>query len=349
MQWIVQIVILVSLALAGLGARADEQSERQIVRQAVHDIWVIRGWDRLADLNRQLDSSGATTGSGLPKILLFEIALSEEFDRASQMGESALVSLEEQTLLWQQHTSSAFAVILHSKALSAHATFYRGKDWASTVRPEAWEPYRRLETAAANFLLDHKQQGQLDAGWYEAAIRAGMRLGWDRSRVLALAAEGIERFPNDQRIHRSMIDYLSPKWRGDAIQQDEYIKRVSGQIRDNSGNELYARLYINVASSYSEENLFDESLVEWPRMRDGLMQIVRNYPTSFNRNMFAYYACVADDKRTTQVLLAEIGDDVVVDRWGRRGMQAYYACKEWSAVPNALGTLETDHPTQFDS
>jgi hypothetical protein len=334
MRKIVRPAAVAALAIWCVVARGDELAERALVTRAVHEAWSERAWGRLDDMSRSF-ANGATTGSGLPKIVLFEGALSEEFDKAAQLGgEPALTSLEEQTLLWeQQHRASAFGVLLHAEALSTHAFFFRGDGWASTVPPEAWAPFKRYEAAAASFLLEHKKAGAHDAGWYAAVIEAAKCLDWDRGRVFSIAAEGAKRYRGDQRIHRAVIDYLSPKWHGDAAQLDDYINRVSNEQGGEPGLELYARLYINVATAYYEENLFEESQVDWPRMRDGLAQIVKEYPTPFNRNMFAHYACAAKDKRTLQALLRAIGDEVVVSRWGRGGMRSFLACKNWSTSP----------------
>jgi hypothetical protein len=91
------------------------------------------------------------------------------------------------------------------------------------------------------------------------------------------------------------------------------------------GTELYARLYSGAGEEQYHRRLYTESLVDWSLMKMGLQAWLDHFPTSWNKNIFAYHACIAGDREAAGPLFASIADAPEWEIW----------------QPNAQVTFET--------
>ena len=327
------IAVLVLLLLTGRTALAvppDEQSERKAIAQAVTKSFEEGRFDELEALSNSFSKDAARTSSGVPKIVLFMVALSNQL---RQSREADFVRNEQMTEAWfKRYPASPLAVALHADALLSHGYFFRGEGPASSVPPHAWAPFTKYANAAIQFLMDNQAIGKRDAIWYCTLINAARASGWTRSRAMAIADEGVAAFPGDERIYRTVVEYLLPKWGGSAAELDRFID-ASTQKLPGTGSQLYARLYINASTAQYERRLFEESQVNWSRMRQGLEDIIVAYPVPWNLNMFAYYACVARDKPKLRELLNTMGNQVVLGRWEPDAARTFEICRNWALAP----------------
>lgn len=83
---------------------------------------------------------------------------------------------------------------------------------------------------------------------------------------------------------------------------DEAVERTYKE----SGMELYARIYWQFASFYPDSNIFFDSYADWPKMKQGIKDLLKRYPDPWNINHFAYFSCKAADKEMTKQLISEI-------------------------------------------
>lgn len=70
-------------------------------------------------------------------------------------------------------------------------------------------------------------------------------------------------------------------------------------------------------------------------MREGLEQTLAAYPTPRNRNRLACYACLAQDRPTTQRALALVGDEPQTSYWGDNPTTTFESCRRWAKEGDA--------------
>jgi hypothetical protein len=324
------------LAFAGAGAlvQASELSERKtIADEAKQAMWqgdfetLNRLWVKYSDPKEK-------TASGSPKMRFFEAGIDEVLDRKG-VGEDYRKEGDAVTRRWlEEHPNAALAHILRAKGLIAYAWYFRGGAWAYQVKPEAWPKFEAKVQEAAEVLAKSAGVAGGDAGWYEALLEVGRALGWSTDVLGRFTDEGLKQHPEDMRIYTQSMVYLRPRWGGSVQAIDAFIKRAAQVVPEGQGVELYARLYDSYGGWEDEGRVYplysDKTLVDWPTMKKGLGEWTQRYPTSWNRNVAAFQACMAKDKEMAADLMREMvpGEDMAV--WDRPGSNAFEGCKKWA-------------------
>lgn len=94
---------------------------------------------------------------------------------------------------------------------------------------------------------------------------------------------------------------------------------------------LYARIYWVASQREYEDRLFTESKVNWPTMKRGFEDVLSRYPSPWNLQSFAYFACQANDPVKARELLAQI-QEPIVGAW--RDTANYFRCSFALDEPN---------------
>jgi hypothetical protein len=84
----------------------------------------------------------------------------------------------------------------------------RGGGYASSVRPDAWEPFARYIRLAREHLELHKAVASVDARWYEEMLTVARAEGWDRPQFESLLKEGLDREPYSYQTYFMAMEYL---------------------------------------------------------------------------------------------------------------------------------------------
>jgi hypothetical protein len=66
-----------------------------------------------------------------------------------------------------------------------------------------------------------------------------------------------------------------------------------------------------------------------------MMDVLDRFPDAWNRNNFAYLACLQGDKSTTADLIVGIGGKPMLDVWKAKSI--FEGCRRWSLQPAATG------------
>ncbi len=274
------------------------------------------------------------TQSGAFKIQLFDDGIAAALRgpaNADELHHLASIAL---TKTWiSEYPKAPQAVVLHAQALSALAQYYRGSGYSNAVPPLAWAKFEEFNRQAGKVLTDAESYASLDTSWHATLINVARNLGWPRDVVLRIAADGIKRNPDDFRVYRNTVEYLLPRWYGDAYQLDTFIRVAERSTTERHGSEIYARLYSALAQVEYQHRLYKDSRVEWSKMKRGLEDWTSHFPTPWNYNIYAYHACIAEDKDTTKLLLAKIQDAPMMQMWNPNGRVTYSTCKSWVDEP----------------
>jgi hypothetical protein len=90
---------------------------------------------------------------------------------------------------------------------------------------------------------------------------------------------------------------------------------------------MYARL--NWATM--DFSMFKNGQADWPRMKAGFEQMMKEYPDAWNTNNFAKFACIAKDHETLSALIPKIGDAPIAEAW-EDNVNIYRGCQKWAAA-----------------
>jgi hypothetical protein len=199
---------------------------------------------------------------------------------------------------------SAFAPILAAMQLQAAAWRARGHGYASTVTREGWQLFRERNHDAYRLIRASKQRSAKLPTWYEQAIWIGMDANAPDEELAAIFKEGVERFPGYHPLYFAYARRLSLRWGGTYETADAFIRSQVAAQTNSEGDALYTRLYW-IVDQYNggDRDFFENSQVDWKRMRAGFRLLVHAYPQSdWNRENFAVFACRAGDAATYRSL-----------------------------------------------
>lgn len=121
-----------------------------------------------------------------------------------------------------------------------------------------------------------------------------------------------------------------PKWSGSKKQIETAANYAVKRNTAASGQEMYARVYISIERDmdYRGKKLQQETLMNWPRMKQGLDTIITHYPSGENINRYAYLACQHNDQQQAAKLFTRIANYEKAS-WPL-DKDSYYYCKAFS-------------------
>ena len=323
--------MFVAMACVAHLAHADELEERAAIRDAVTLAWQAGDYDAMERLHtRYSDFLNQRTASGAPKMGLFIDGLTEGRDASEATLQRDIVRTERWT---QLHPDSPLGYVLHAQALMARGYAARGSGYGSTVSPQGWAVFHEYNQRAGQYLRDHQAVASQTTSWHATMINIGRCEGWSPEVMKRLFEEGIAKSPADFRLYLYSEVALLPKWGGDAARLDAFIRNASARAPVAYGMELYARLYSGAGEEQFQRDLFSDSLVDWKMMQVGLRAWVTHFPTAWNKNIFAYHACLAGDKAVAKPLFDEIQGQPEWEIWAPDAQVTFDSCARWVADP----------------
>ncbi len=209
---LLRVVMLVIALMLPCLARADEQGERNDVRQLTLDALQAKDFSALEALHGRFSTDDAYTISGYPKLQIFFESVVELPRGAEEKVASYLDDRDAMTLKWvNKNPESPLAIAFHAKSLLAHGYFFRGYDNGSNVSSSNMAKFKEFAGVAADFLHAHQAIGARDVAWYATTADVARALAWPADALVKVAYEALAKFPNDQSVPRSVIMSLLPK------------------------------------------------------------------------------------------------------------------------------------------
>jgi len=136
------------------------------------------------------------------------------------------------------------------------------------ANPKGQVLFKTYMQKAYQALQAHKPAAAVNPYWYEIMLRVQGELYRPRAELEKTYREGIARYPWYEPIHSAMI--LGLAWN-----EDHSPLAIAGFIEKAAerNNRLYARLWQDWDKAESQHgNLFEDTPVNWPRMRNGLSE-----------------------------------------------------------------------------
>ncbi|HSZ10820.1 MAG TPA: hypothetical protein VK759_01505, partial [Rhizomicrobium sp.] len=201
----------------------------------------------------------------------------------------------------------------------------RGNGYAYTVRAQSWPVFYAHLKIADTILSTNKAKASLDPAWYNMMEEIAVDNG-DPDRAWDYFNDAMKSAKSYPDVYHAIMRGLQPMWGGSYADMEKFAQH-SAMFAGKDGDELYARLYWHISGCSC--NVFPDTLASWQRMKAGFQVIVKKYPTQWNVNGFAYFACKVKDKPTTKQLMQQIAEPVLA-QW--KGDASFYAlCRTWAS------------------
>lgn len=328
-----RLVVAGLLTLAGASAPAQDPAAPKAEPPTVPDLVAAAyrwgDFDELERLYAVYGKAGVRSEqTGTPRIEHFWMGIGKIDDANLTVSEDYFVQLDALTSLWaREHPRSVLAQLLVVSALRGHAAFYRGGGYADTVSPAGWAGFRKYLGLALAQLQRTETLAANDSSWNALMLATGRDLSWSKRDLMAVFEAGFAKNPDHDNLYFFMEDALLPKWGGDLASLDRFIAGVVKKTRDRRGLEMYARLYAGLSYGELHQRLFSNSNASWPSMKVGFEDWLKRYPHADHQNMYAYFACMADDRTVLREQLELIGDKFDPLFWGDNPQRDFEMCR----------------------
>ena len=317
------------MALAVLPANARDQvtpTVPELVETAYR-------WGDFAELERLYAIYGKagvrSELTGTPRVLHFWMGINAINNSKLRVTDEYYQQLDALTRQWaHKYPQSVLAQLLYADTLMTHAFAHRGGGYANTVSSTAWTEFRKYLDLALVQLQKTEALAAKDSTWNKSMLAIGRNLDWDRKDLMAVFEAGIAKNPDDDDLYFVMLETLLPKWSGDLKTIERFIAWADKNTRQKRGLEMYARLYAGMSYSEVYQTLFTSTSASWTSMKIGFEDRLKRYPHTDHRNMYAYFACMANDRPALQEQLDLIGDKFDPIFWGIYPERTFEACKK---------------------
>lgn len=231
---------------------------------------------------------------------------------------------------WQKkYPGSITEPVARAATLVGYAWQARGTGWSSEVSAEGWKSFDPMVQEARTVLETAAKKPRRCPQWDAAMQTVALGQGWKRADYDRLFEEAVAREPTYYDYYLRKGYYLTPRWYGQPGEWERFAEEASQKYDPSEGLTLYVR--IAWFNDMLFGNLFKESRIEWPKMREGFRDIVRRWPDSlWNKNNFCRFACVARDRATATALFDQIGPAFDYDVWHSRSQ--FEAARRWAAT-----------------
>ena len=331
------LLLSASLLLPMQSRAATEMEERAAIRSSTRNAFLKEDFSQLEEVSLNYRSTKSRTPSGIWKLTVFHAGILEAIDERAraQEREAAFRELEGMTTRWaERHPNSPSARIAHSSVLISHAWAFRGEGYASTVKPEAWAPFRKYIAMARANLEDHKSIAAVDPRWYQVMLTVAKAQGWVRDEFDRLVDEALDREPLFYETYFRALEYLLPQWHGGTREIEDFARNAVQRTSKQEGQGMYARIYWFASQSEFRNRLFRDSKVAWPLMKSGFDDVIAGYPDAWNLNNYAKFACLAGDKLKARELLERTKLSIMSEAWqSREAPEMRERCASWASKP----------------
>jgi hypothetical protein len=333
LRWRCMLIATVAWALCSPASSQPAPAEDATEEAAARAFW----WGDFEALEASYLRARADTvrkADGELPLARFRGGIARVVRRGDEANGAYYAQLQAQTHRWTvDHPQSALAHLLYARALYARGWHIRGETYASRVLPQAWADFEKYLGMAADHLAAHSGIVMADSTANVYLLMIGRGLGWSGERLWAVAADGLQKAPDDDALYDELLTAALPKWGGSVQAIDAVVAEAVRRTQSQRGLEMYARLY-GAVDGQIDGPLFTSTKADWPRMRQGFRDMLSRRTSMDWTNRFAYFACLAQDKASAVELLDKVGSTPVTRYWGgSNGRQTFEVCTRWARSP----------------
>ena len=271
---------------------------------------VNKGFLKLDNLANQLENKNCLLADGKTPVNFVYAGFSKAF-KSFPDKEKALSKINE---IQNKHPDEVYPILSEALFWTLYAWDARGRGYASTVTKEGWNLFYERLGVSEEILIRTKSISSKSPVWYQLMYQPIFHLKKPEEIKEKLYSEGFSRHSNFLPLYILKRNQLRPRWGGSWEEVDDFINWSSENTQKNEGMGMYARLYFGVYTNLRrDENLYEDTFADWRKLKSGLRDLVRIYPTSqFHKNIFALLACESNDKTAYHEIRPQISDH---SRW----------------------------------
>ena len=319
------LLLLILISIISSPALSDEMATRSEIRNNAKSLFFAEQFKELDRLSEKYRKNEERTSSGLWKLTIFYYGLNKALEGEAK-DKDLWDSLLEKSNKWiNTSPTSPAAYITKGIILNNYAWSIRGGTFAHKVPKEAWKPFKEMLKLAKLHMLSSKKIASSDPHWYEITARILTGLNNDNHYFLKHVNEGLDKYPKYYELYFAAITHLAPRWHGDKNQIESFANDAVSRTKTSEGMGMYARIYWYASQTHYDEKLFLDSNVVWEKMREGIKDVIKDYPDSWNIQNFAFFSCLAKDKETTHMLFEKMTKPMIKKAWKRK--EYYDRCK----------------------
>ncbi len=322
------LLVLLAGCLWGMPVHADEHAERAAIMDNVRTLMDARDFARLEQLAEEYRRTEARTSSGVWKLTQYYDGVSDVFSTRDQDPDVWKRRSELSNAWLEAYPDSPTARLVRAKLLVNAAWSHRGSGYARTVPQERWAVFKALNAEAGEFLQKNKTVGMRDPYWYELSLLVAQRSSVDDAAFMAIFDEATNRYPRFYPLYFAAVSNFTPKWGGSAEAIETFAQGALKKVPRKERAALYTRIYWVASQFYYGRDFFTDSFVDWTLMRHGIDDVLAQYPSDWNLQNFAMFACGALDKPKTRELMGRITAPPDKEAW--ENLAAHENCLEWA-------------------
>jgi hypothetical protein len=321
---------IISLFLLGIflsTASADELSIRKEIAHRVENLFLNDNFEQLDLMSEKYRTTEERTESGIWKLTVFYGGF-KSLTASRHKDMAYWASLKSRIDRWiSLHPNSETALIVKGIILKRYAWAIRGTTWAHQVPEPVWKYFKENLIIAQNHMLNVRHISSRSPHWYVVVTSIKMGLNEDKKIFNDLIDEGLNRFPDYYALYFTAIQYLLPKWHGDKKQIEKFANAAVERTKKTDGMAMYTRIYWYASQAHYDEWIFVKSEIVWENFRQGIMDVLRDYPDSWNIQNFAFFSCLARDKELTRTLFSKMTEPMIESAWKKKKYFEY--CKKY--------------------
>lgn len=317
------------------GGASTEFAGRDRIKAEVGKLFRASDFAALDELAARYRDNQERTGSGVYKLSVYYATfhgLAAALDRHDEAGWRRLHAV---VANWRAASPySPSPVIAEAAMLKAHAWVLRPRRFVLEAAVTPQDKFVGTIRQAAAVLDEAKSVASPDPHYY--ALRAELASALDEAPgpFMDLIEEGLARTPGYLPIHFAGLGFFADEGAASspeiARRIEAYASTAAARLPGAEGKAVYARLYWHAYSVIWGDDLFRNSRVDWARMRDGIDAVLASFPDPWNRNNFAYLACLKQDRETARRLLDGISGPPLMTVW--KAKPILEGCRAWAAM-----------------
>ena len=284
---------------------ANELQLRNDIQKQVSDALRSGEIDTLEKMSQSFRNDKSRTPSGVWKLSLFYryIVMAKD-TRELDTSESVIDK-------WvAAYPDSPSPHVAKTRMLMARAWLIRGNGTVDSVPASAWKSFGDNLRLAFDNQAKYKAIANADPEWHEVNIELALNSKLTREQFDALLQQAIKHERDYENTYFIALRYLTPQWHGSWEEFDQLARKVEQWTSPEAGHSMYARIYWDLSKN-TGNNIFRTTKVSWPEMKLGFEDVMAHYPSDWNLNAYAKFACLAGDMDTTKTLIARIWNDMV--------------------------------------
>lgn len=309
---------------------AEELKTRKNIKNNVRFLFNSENFAELNKLGSEYLHYESKTSSGLWKLGIFGTGLLGIIN-SSNPDPEYWKALKQKVQSWiSVDPSLSFAKLFYANVLIQEAWMHRGFGYANKVRPREWEAFKAGMQNARAFLEKHAILKKLDPHWHYYMLQIANAQSWPPNAFLNLMDEAFSIHPTFYQNYFVAFTYFQPKWHGSTQAIEQFVHYAVEKSKKSEKNGMYARIYWYASQVDYGPLLFENSNVNWAKMKAGIDDVIAAYPDQWNINNFAYFACLAKDKAKTKELMSMMNGIHYETVWKKRKL--YSACRKYAGL-----------------